>query len=137
MSFLRRLPLAVPVVALVCAAGAVPQDGAVLPVATCKQLAPREFQLTVTLLNCGADLAVDYAAFIHFDRTRAGERLYNEPAPGPRPLVAPTTSSAWAADEVTVIEFPPVTLPASIRHEVFVKVGLWDAAHGIRLTLRG
>jgi len=113
------------------------QSASVLPTGTCRQLAPREFQLTVTFLNCGAKLGLDYLAFIHFDRARSGERLYNEPAPGPRPLVMPTKSSAWAPDEVTVIEFPPVTFPPSIRKEVFVKVGLWDPQSGVRFPLAG
>jgi len=136
---IRLLPLAlIATVALVTGSAWAQQgEGRVLPVATCKQLAPREFRFTITFLNCGAVLPLDYSAFIHFDRTRSGERLYTEPDPGPRPLVMPTTSSAWTPDEVTVIEFPPVTLPPSIRQEVLVKVGLWDPGSGVRFPLAG
>ena len=125
------------------AAGCVAADDlgvgpSVLPVASAERIGPREVRLTVTFYNLGGRFARDYAAFIHFDRAQVGEGLYNLPAPGPRPLVMATTSSRWSPNETTVIAFPPVTIPATMKGEVFVRVGLYDAqGSGARLPLVG
>jgi len=120
------------------AASGAAQEGKVLPVATCEQLSPRELRVSVTFFNCGERLELDYTAFVHFDRARAGESLYMQPAPGLRPLVAPTRSSSWSPNETTTVDFGAVTVPASARGEVFVKVGLYDAGgSGGRLPLAG
>ena len=112
--------------------------GSVLPVATCEQLGPRELQVSVTFFNCGASLDRDYAAFLHFDRSATGESLYVQSTPGLRPLVAPTQATTWSPNEITVVQFPSVTVPASVRADVFVKVGLYDAGgSAARLPLAG
>ena len=112
--------------------------GSVLAVGAGERLGPRELRLSVTYFNCGASMDRDYTAFIHFDRADTGERLYNQPAPGLRPLVAGTSSASWAPNEVTTAEFAPVTVPSSVRGRVYVKAGLWDAAgSGERFPLAG
>jgi len=111
---------------------------AVLSVASAAQLGPRELRLSVTFHNLGGRFSRDYTAFVHFDRDARRESLYTLPAPGPRPLVAATTSTRWGPEETTTVSFPPVTFPSAVTREVFVKVGLYDAqGSGARLPLVG
>jgi hypothetical protein len=103
------------------------EPAAVLAVASCEPLGPTELRLSVTFYNAGAELAVDYTPFIHFDRRETGESLYTEPAPGPRALVGTALTPAWGASEATTVTFPAVTLTPSLRQTIFVKAGLYDA----------
>jgi len=113
-------------------------DARVLPVASCEKLGEREFRVSVTYFNCAGAFDRDYLAFIHFDRDERRERLYMLPAPGPRPLVGSAGTSKWGPNEVTTVEFAPVTIPESMKREVFVKAGLYDAdGDGGRLPLVG
>ena len=117
---------------------AVGGDAVALPVASCERIGPREFRVSVTYFNCGGEFDRDYTAFIHFDRDERRERLYMLPAPGPRPMVGAARTSAWGPNEITKIEFAPVTIPKSVTREVFVKAGLYDAkGDGGRLPLVG
>ena len=110
----------------------------VLAVGTAEKLGPRQFRLSVAFLNCGAALERDYTAFLHFDRRGRTESLYFLPQPGPRPLVAPTTSATWGPNEECTVTFGTVTLPVSLRREVFLKTGLYDTGgDGHRLPLVG
>ena len=125
------------ILALLCLP-ALGQETGVLGLATCEQLAPRELRFTVTLRNYGQTLNNDLTAFIHFDRRESGEHLYAQVAPGLRPLVAPTQSSTWAANEALTLTFAPVTVPNSARRAVFVKLGLYDPDGGVgRFSLVG
>ena len=113
-------------------------SAAILAVGSAERLDPRQFRLSVTFVNCGAELDRDYRAFLHFDRSERSERLYFRPEPGPRPLVAPTGSGSWGPNDEQTVTFGTVTLPAPGRHEVFLKAGLYDAAgDGHRLPLAG
>ena len=110
----------------------------VLAVASAEKLGPCEFRFAVTYLNCGQTLGIDYHAFIHFDETQTGSRLYTMPEPGPRPLAQATTSSSWGVSETVKVAFPPVVLPEKSGRDIFVKVGLYDArGTGARLCLVG
>lgn len=114
------------------------QQASVLAVGSAQQLGPRELRLSVTFHNLGGKLPLDYTAFIHFDRLPDQETLYVQDAPGLRPLVAGTHSSAWGPNETVTATFAPVTVPPGMRREVYVRAGLYDArGDGGRLPLVG
>ena len=114
------------------------EQASILAVGSAEQLGPREVRLSVTFHNLGGKLPLDYTAFIHFDRLPDAEALYVQEAPGLRPLVAGTTSSAWGPDETVTVTFAPVTVPAGLHREVYVRVGMYDPkGDGGRLPLVG
>ena len=137
----RNTSLKWPTMALCLLVTALPlcaQQASVLAVGSAKQLGPREVQLSVTFHNLGGKLPIDYTAFIHFDRLPDAESLYGQEPPGLRVLAAGTTSSAWGPDETVTLTFAPVTVPAGLHREVYVRAGMYDAkGDGGRLPLVG
>ena len=119
-----------------CAGQADSANAQVMAVASAEQLGPRELRISVTYFNCGGEFDIDYVAFLHFDRTAHGARLYFMPEPGPRPLVGGTRSSTWGPNDAVTVTFATVTIPEGLKRDIFVKAGMYDAkGTGRRLPL--